>query len=601
MKALSAVLLVTTSLIPTLAFAALQYPEGMTPEQKKVYQLQVAFKTPPNFRGDEWKVTKTEWTTQDEAEFSQFIVDIYKSGCKDVDDCIKGSGNKYYKPELEKDVYLYADCGRSPLFFRAYFAWKKGLPFSFVDKKTGNPEDVAEWMQKEMTKPVNPNPNPNPRDFPIRYTKNGNIMQTRLDIPFPDTAPPERRMTRFYQVADYLFRKVESGNYRFDYTKVSPVEPDFYSVRVQKGSIRPGTTYYDPNGHILMVAEILSDGRIRFIDSHPGNSVSRPTFGVGHKFGRPATASGFKNHRPVKLVNARKRSDGSYAGGQVVPLKNDQIYDFSPDAMWGTIPHPNNKWSGSFYNDGSFEVGGTRVGFHEWVELSLSQQSIAKDPIVEFRNQLTTFCDSVVTRQKDVADATEREKLHLTPHPVRLPKTVHDGLPEIPLWYDLSSPARDLRTRLAANGLMAKVKQMLQRHKSGSALISYSGTQEQLRADLLAVAEDINRSCQLGYTNSKGQNVPMTIMDVIKRAPKMSFDPYHCPERRWGATNPAELATCEETADSAAWYEAQQIFRNKLDTEALFDDPFTLQDLQKKNAGRAKPDLSFDLERMLRN
>ena len=43
-----------------------------------------------------------------------------------------------------------------------------------------------------------------------------------------------------------------------------------------------------------------------------------------------------------------------------------------------------------------------------------------------------------------------------------------------------------------------------------------------------------------------------------------SFDPHHCPELRWGARDPEELASCLGDPVKRAWYAAQDRLRNQI-------------------------------------
>lgn len=545
----------------------------------------IAYVTPPGFQGDDWRVTKTHWTAADEAEFSRLVISISRSNCTDVNSCIKGPHNPYYNEALERDIFLFADCGRFPLFLRMYFSWKKGLPFSFVDQKTGTPEDVQSWIEKEFRKG---NTEPNLRLFPTQYTPNGNIYLRRFDIPNRQAS-----RYRFYEIAKYMFWRIDSGNYRFDSKREMPVQSDFYPINIDKNSVRPGTTFYDPNGHIMMVSEVSPRGEIRFLDSHPDNSVSRPTFGVNHERSRPAMGPGFKNFRPVQLLGATQRPDGSLIGGQVVAIPDSQLRDFSLVQQYGKHPDPRGAW-----DKGTFSIEGTTVSFHEWVRLSLTRESVATNPLVQFQAELESICRDLKTRRTDIETATS-QGYHTRPHPPLLPFNIHGGLTELPDWEPLSTPGRDRRARLAADGLIKNVKQSLQRAKLGSRLIDYRGAN--LSADLLSVAEKVDSSCTLGYKNSAGQEVSLSLFETLRRLPKMSFDHYHCPERRWGASHAQEIRTCADDVNKTAWYQAQQVFRNKLNTTPIFEEPFTLQDLQKKNAVRIQPDLDLDLEKVLRS
>jgi hypothetical protein len=72
---------------------------------------------------------------------------------------------------------------------------------------------------------------------------------------------------------------------------------------------------------------------------------------------------------------------------------------------------------------------------------------------------------------------------------------------------------------------------------------------------------------------------------------RLSFDPYHCVERRWGAVG-AELATCRDSGLKRRWYDAEQNLRNQIDRsyEARMD--FTVEELEVGRGGvPAPPDI----------
>ena len=57
-------------------------------------------------------------------------------------------------------------------------------------------------------------------------------------------------------------------------------DSDHYPVKISKKSIVPGTVYYDPDGHVAVVAKVTEDGRVRVIDAHPDRTISKPWFGA---------------------------------------------------------------------------------------------------------------------------------------------------------------------------------------------------------------------------------------------------------------------------------------------------------------------------------
>jgi hypothetical protein len=113
--------------------------------------------------------------------------------------------------------------------------------------------------------------------------------------------------------------------------------------------------------------------------------------------------------------------------------------------------------------------------------------------------------------------------------------------------------------------------------------VSYDGLD--LKEDLQKAYEYGRSTCTAVYRNSGGKNVTLHFDDVVKRLFKLSFDPYHCIERRWGATSDEELATCPDPSSKTRWYEAEQRLRNQVDRTYDARMDFTVSDLERKVVG----------------
>ena len=68
------------------------------------------------------------------------------------------------------------------------------------------------------------------------------------------------------------------GSLEANCTAADVDDGDFYQTSVDRRGIRPGTMYYDPNGHVLVVYDIRPDGDILMFDGHPDNSLSHRRF-----------------------------------------------------------------------------------------------------------------------------------------------------------------------------------------------------------------------------------------------------------------------------------------------------------------------------------
>jgi hypothetical protein len=94
--------------------------------------------------------------------------------------------------------------------------------------------------------------------------------------------------------------------------------------------------------------------------------------------------------------------------------------------------------------------------------------------------------------------------------------------------------------------------------------------------------------CSIAYARSDGSRVILSYEEARRRLFRLSFDPYHCVEQRWGAAG-AELATCRDGAVKRRWYDAEQRLRNQIERtyEARMD--FSLGELESGQGGIAAP------------
>lgn len=92
--------------------------------------------------------------------------------------------------------------------------------------------------------------------------------------------------------------------------------------------------------------------------------------------------------------------------------------------------------------------------------------------------------------------------------------------------------------------------------------IAYDG--EDLKGDLARAYVGQSDACTITYLSSGKHPVTMNYDDMMKRLFKMSFDPFHCIELRWGAEGD-ERASCPDGKDKSRWYSAEQRLRNQPD------------------------------------
>ena len=230
------------------------------------------------------------WSTVDEHDYDQFIAELGKSDCSTVDACLHDPHNPYRGSDAP-DIVFRSDCADLPYVLRFYFAWKRGLPFSYEG-------DVS----------------PRGAANDLRYDFMGNEVSDRVDL--------HSGAQSGYDLINQIREAISSASYRIHPDIELPYESDHYSVAIRPGAIHPGTIIYDPNGHLATVYATQPDGRIRYIDAHPNSTVTRGFYDLEFVRAYPGMGAGFKNWRPIQLIGYTRGKDGTLWGGHVVLAAN---------------------------------------------------------------------------------------------------------------------------------------------------------------------------------------------------------------------------------------------------------------------------------------
>lgn len=525
-----------------------------------------------------WKVRRLEWTAEDERNYSAFVQALGRSKCATVDECIRNPANPYYGTDPE-GIQFYSDCADFPYFLRSYFAWKNELPFGYISQVRSFDE-----AERKKNSPPAAAPGVAAKPFDIRYSEIGNYPVARKTLVPRD----DKGSLNFFREMTPLQNMISSATLRIGPDVETPVPNDFYSPALKPGSIRPGTVVYDPNGHVIVIYEVLPDGRLLYFDSHPDNLVTRGLFSSKFMRSRPSAGAGFKNFRPMKLVNARKSWWGAeYFGGQLVYAKNAEIPDFSETQYFGTNP------DASDWKKGTFVFQGRTVKYHEFVRRAIAVEKI--NPVSEMEGILHELCDDMQERMELVTTALKKQ-IHTQSHPSTIPANIFGASGD---WETFSSPGRDARLRTT----LVELKDSLQSRydewmNNDFSNMKYSG--DDLKKELLRAFHKVNVECPISYKNSAGRTVQLGLELAFKRLFRMSYDPYHCPELRWGATNSQELATCRDDASKRRWYQAEQLTRNTNSREWSAPTDITVEMLESGRYGTSTPP-DTDLRAFLQN
>ncbi len=496
-------------------------------------------------KGDAWRIVKTEWGAEDEDAYSEFVQAIGRSSCTSLESCLAISANPYHVPD---DPEFTGDCADMAYVLRAYFAWKTGLPFSYQ-----NAMKTADGVREDL-----------------RYSSNGNIVASRRSAIGDKPVSAASFIGRIGgEVSTAMFRThPDNGE--------GALFDDFYPVKIDHEAVRPGVLAYDIYGHVGIIYDILDDGRILLIASHPDRSVTRTTYGSNFLRSKPDLGAGLKGWRPVRLEGARRLPDGSFAGGTIRAAKNADIPHYSMEQFIGNRPDPSGDW-----RYGDFVVKGRTVNYYDFIRRTLASPDFLYNPVDELRYGMQTICGAVRDRKVAVERAVSAG-FPRQPHPPRLPPNIYGTYGP---WEGYSTPSRDARLKVSFIDLKRTVAELVAHYGAGESDVRYEG--DNLPRDLWEAFQKEKDACTFTYWRSDDSRIRMNLGHVQDRLWDLSFDPFHCPERRWGA-NGNELQTCTDDEQKARWYEAQRWLRYQ--AERTYDVRMDFSADELKPPSVAKPE-----------
>lgn len=384
------------------------------------------------------------------------------------------------------------DCADVPYFLRAYYAWKRGLPFVFRGCSRGSPGKAPRCGE-------------------------GTDNAARQDGTGPQ--PGQLGAVQYY-LRRTLAWGVHTGNGR---VAMTDERSDLYPVRLDRRALRPGTVYADPYGHILVLVELFEGtggrpGVLYAVDGQPDGSITRKRFWEGNFLWNPDPGlggSGFKNFRPVVV--------------------KDGVAAQLTDAEIARAPG---------YGDGSpAQAELTGPQFYDAMERIITPG--IRDALIAQEEAVAALFEQARVRVTSVGNGDEffRKNPGAT---VPMP----DGFKVFETtgaWESYSTPARDLRLLIAMDvvrGFSDKVRRQPEVFgvKPGAELEALITKLEQARGALLAEPR-----FRFEYTRSDGSAWGVTLAELLARASALeaAYNPNDCPELRWGAAPGSEEArTC---------------------------------------------------------
>jgi hypothetical protein len=134
-------------------------------------------------------------------------------------------------------------------------------------------------------------PSPPPEQITASATATPTITRLQQILPQPVAPPasprPAKRLGLAASFGEYLRAVgdvVHSGSVR---TSASDDNSDFYPVPLTQETLRPGTMYADPYGHVMMLVRRVSQsggaaGAFFAVDAEPDGTVTRKRFWRGN-------------------------------------------------------------------------------------------------------------------------------------------------------------------------------------------------------------------------------------------------------------------------------------------------------------------------------
>ena len=431
---------------------------------------------------------------------------------------------------------LRPDCADLPYFLRAYFAFKMSLPFGYAKCTRGGggraPRCPDWWnIQNEEPPPAPPEtalasaPSPEGARQPGGFGF-GFAAPNPIAVLQPSPPPrPKALVPAFRVYMQTVGGSVHSGSGR---TALNDNNTDYYPVSLRQDTLRPGTVYADPYGHILMIVRRVPQtadgaGVILAVDGQPDGTVARKRFWRGNfLFAQdPALGGpGFKRFRPIVAGT----------GGTLRRLTNEEI-----------AKNPQ-------YADFSLDQG--RFGVEEFYDRMDDVMSPSPlDPLSAMKEAITSLEEQVKTRVTSIENGRKFQNTG------RGDASMPDGaaiFETTGAWEDFSTPSRDLRLLIAIDvvrGFPDRVARRPERYA-----MPRGTSVESVRAQLHNVLASELASRRFAYPRSDGSSWTLALKDVTERAGdlEMAYNPNDCVEIRWGApAQSAEAATCKRYAPQA--------------------------------------------------
>jgi hypothetical protein len=411
-------------------------------------------------------------------------------------------------PQLPRGVirtmHSMMDCGKFTAFMPAYYAYRRALP----------------WMSAVVT------------------AGRGDIRTSPFNIPVGSVNSFE------YSSAGKFFANAVgwfiSGNYRVNINGKNAHLSDTVPVALNREYLLPGCINY-VDGHCLLLAHISEYGELHFLNC--GTARTRDVFtyngmntvtGITPRGTDPDNEwngcfQGLRVPRyPIAITNN---------SGRVIKVRrrtDEEMKEFGFSTEQYEVIRE--MYTKQYIDEGELKP----QSFHDFIRLRMKTVD-AVAPLKFMEEYADELLDMYVLREQFVQDAWHDVREHgwITYPEERDDENIFQALGR---WETWSSPSSDVDRRNKYFYLADWLEYAIRLYGLLPSFVDLTGlehydiqNQSDLAEALLAEKNRIFGERSMDYTNSRGDKVRLTLLDIEERLYDLSFDPNHPPELRWGA------------------------------------------------------------------
>ncbi len=313
---------------------------------------------------------------------------------------------------------------------------------------------------------------------------------------------------------------------------------DTVPVRIDRVNAIPGLgILYNPDGHCLALAGVKDNGDTAILDAHPDHSITSaqnlaslmPVTGSAGS-SRKSWYAGF---RMIRLSKLETNDKGDILGIRMRTNKEMEKFGYSIEQYLDIIKIANGE---------EVEIRGAKKRFAHFPSyaqdrLRLETNQSPYRAIHDLGEQLERMFQE---RERFVQDSW---KYVLTHGAITLPDTANiyqaSGA-----WEEWSSPSSDCDRKTAYLMGVEEIERLVKEYPRQLDLrgLGPVTNRNELIDAILVEYKKVFDEKGITYTSSNNKSVRLSLREIVRRLPNLSFDPNHAPELRWGADPHSEEA-----------------------------------------------------------